>query len=398
MSGLLERIRTASAQLHEQTVQCRRRLHADPELSFQEKRTSGFIHSRLSELGLEPVSMADTGVVAIIRGRKSGNRVVALRADIDALPIEERNDVPYRSKNPGVMHACGHDVHTASLLATATILNGLTDEFGGTVKLIFQPGEEKNPGGASVMIREGVLEDPRPDVIIGQHVMPLMPVGTAGFREGMYMASSDEIRITVHGKGGHASTPDLNIDPVAIAAQILVALQQVVSRSASPKQPTVLSFGKVTADGATNVIPDQVFMAGTFRAMDEEWRARGLERIRSIATAIATGMGASCTVDVSPGYPCLKNDADLVRRIRSSAAEFLGEPNVRDIDLTLGSEDFAWYSQHLPAAFYRIGTRNDAKGITAYVHTPDFDIDEDALRIAPGLMAWLALRELGVNP
>jgi amidohydrolase len=292
------------------------------------------------------------------------------------------------------MHACGHDVHTASLLTTARILHELRDSFGGTVKLIFQPGEEKNPGGASIMIADGVLQNPQPDVIIGQQVMPLLPAGTAGFREGMYMASSDEIRLTVTGKGGHASTPDLNVDPVAIAAQILVSLQQVVSRHANPKQPTVLSFGKVIADGATNVVPDKVFIAGTFRALDENWRARGLERIRSIATGVAAAMGATCEVEVSPGYPCLHNDMALTRRIRSAAVEYLGQEQVREIDLTLASEDFAWYAQKVPASFYRIGTRNEAKGITSYVHTPDFDIDEDALGIAPGLMAWMALREL----
>lgn len=397
MNDLLQRVRSASEQFFDDTVRFRRDLHAHPELSFQETRTSAAVRAQLDAWGVQHSPAADTGVVAILHGTRPGSRVVALRADMDALPIQEVNETPYKSQNPGVMHACGHDVHTASLLTSVRILADLRQYFGGTVKFLFQPGEEKNPGGASLMIRDGALENPRPDVIIGQHVMPLMPVGTAGFREGKYMASSDEIRLTVIGKGGHASTPDLNIDPVAVAAQIIVALQQVISRQASPKQATVLSFGKVVADGATNVVPDKVFIAGTFRALDEDWRERGLESIRSMATAIAAGMGARCEVEISRGYPCLNNDPAVTRRIRSAAAEYLGNEQVQDIDLTLGSEDFAWYSQQVPASFYRIGTRNESRGITSYVHTPTFDIDEDALRTAPGLMAWIALHELGLN-
>ena len=397
MNDLLQHVRSASDRFFDDTVRFRRDLHADPELSFAEFRTSAAVRAQLEKMGIPFTAAADTGIVAVLHGGKPGSRVVALRADMDALPIQEAGDAPYKSRNPGVMHACGHDVHTASLLTTARILSDMRDHFGGTVKFLFQPGEEKNPGGASIMIRDGALENPRPDVIIGQHVMPLMPVGTAGFREGKYMASSDEIRLTVIGKGGHASTPDLNVDPVAIAAQIIVALQQVISRQASPKQATVLSFGKVVADGATNVVPDKVFMAGTFRALDEEWRERGLESIQTMAAGIAAGMGARCEVEISRGYPCLHNDPAVTRRIRTAAAEYLGDEQVHDIDLTLGSEDFAWYSQQLPASFYRIGTRNESKGITSYVHTPTFDIDEEALRTAPGLMAWIALRELSLN-
>lgn len=397
MKDLLPLVRSASEQYFSDTVTCRRDLHANPELSFQETRTCAAVRSQLDKWGIPCSVAAETGLVALLRGSKPGNRVVALRADMDALPIHEANEVSYKSLNPGVMHACGHDVHTASLLTTIRILLGLKEHFGGIVKFIFQPGEEKHPGGASLMIRDGALENPPPDVIIGQHVMPLMPAGTAGFREGKYMASSDEIRLTVIGKGGHASTPDLNIDPVAVAAQIIVALQQVISRQASPKQATVLSFGKVVADGATNVVPDKVFIAGTFRALDEQWRERGLENIRNMATGIAAGMGARCEVEISRGYPCLNNDPDVTRRIRAAAVEYLGIDKVQDIDLTLGSEDFAWYSQKLPASFYRIGTRNESRGITSYVHTPTFDIDEDALRTAPGLMAWIALRELSLN-
>ncbi len=392
---LLEKIRSASVQYHADTVAARRHLHAHPELSFQEKETAAWVADRLRSFGLEPKTLAGTGVVATITGTAgTGGRVVALRADMDALPITEKTEKPYASLNTGVMHACGHDVHSASLLTTARILAGCRDRFSGTIKLIFQPGEEKNPGGASVMIKEGVLENPKPDVIIGQHVMPVMPVGTVGFREGKYMASSDEIRLTVIGKGGHASTPELNIDPVLIASHIIVALQQVISRNASPKQPTVLSFGKVEANGATNVVPDEVRIAGTFRALDEQWREKGLERITAIATGLAESMGGKCVVEISRGYPFLHNHVELTRRLRDHAASYLGKEKVEEIDLTLGSEDFAWYSQVVPASFYRLGTRNEAKGITSYVHTPTFDIDEDALAIGPGLMAWMAVREL----
>lgn len=383
--------------MHQQAVNHRRHLHQHPELSFCEEQTAVYITEQLRLIGLEPVRIAGTGVTALITGNLSSDLkkpVIALRADIDALPIFEQNNHAYRSKNDGVMHACGHDVHTASLLVTAKILNDLKDHFSGVVKLIFQPGEEKNPGGASIMIREGILENPRPDAIIGQHVMPVMNTGRAGFRQGKYMASSDEIRLKVIGKGGHASTPVLNIDPVLIASHIIVALQQVVSRNAGPKQPTVLSFGKVTADGATNIVPDEVHLAGTFRALDEQWREKGLQKITAIATGVAESMGGKCEVNISRGYPFLNNDPELTFRMKCFAQEYLGDNYVEEIDLTLGSEDFAYYTQHAPACFYRLGTRNEQKGITSYVHTPTFDIDEDALATGPGLMAWLAVREL----
>jgi amidohydrolase len=313
---------------------------------------------------------------------------------MDALPIQETNRVEYASKVPGVMHACGHDVHTSSLLGTAKILSALRDQFEGTVRLLFQPGEEQNPGGASYMIRDGALKNPQPSGIIGQHVFPLLPVGKIGFREGMYMASSDEIYLKVIGKGGHGGAPELAIDPIVIASHIIIALQQVISRNASPKQPTVLSFGRITGEGATNIIPDEVNIAGTFRAMNEEWRASALARIRKMAESIAEGMGGKCVVEISNGYPYLQNNPELTRRIRRAAEAYVGAENVVDLDITLGAEDFAYYSQVIPASFYRLGTANKAKGITSYVHTPTFDIDEDALKLGPGLMAWMAVQEL----
>jgi len=393
--SLLESIRKESLALAPETVRWRRHMHAHPELSYQEVKTSQFITQTLRDIGLSPVTVSGTGVVALVEGKNPTRQVIALRADIDALPIQENSDKPYRSTQQGVMHACGHDVHTTSLLGTAKVLQSVRDQFEGTVKLIFQPGEERNPGGASLMIRDGVLQNPSPSGIIGQHVMPLLPVGKIGFREGKYMASSDEIYLKVVGKGGHAAAPELVIDPVLIASHIIVALQQVISRQANPREATVLSFGKVIAEGATNIIPDEVRVAGTFRALNETWRSDALKTIEQLATGIAESMGGRCEVEISRGYPCLENNPALTRRIRAAAEAYVGRENVVDLDVTLGSEDFAFYSHQIPASFYRLGTRNDAKGITSYVHTPTFDIDEDALAIGPGLMAWMALRELG---
>jgi amidohydrolase len=393
--SLLKEIQQYSSAYANEVVSFRTHLHAHPELSYQEYNTAKFIAKQLLSFGIQVhEGIAGTGVVAIIEGKNPTKKIIALRADIDALPIQEINSKEYKSTNKGVMHACGHDVHTASLLGTAKILNQIKSQFEGSVKLIFQPGEEKNPGGASIMIKEGVLENPAPSAILGQHVFPLLPVGKIGFREGKYMASSDEIYLRVVGKGGHGATPELTIDPVVIASHIIIALQQIISRNASPKHPTVLTFGKITADGATNIIPDEVNIAGTFRALDERWREEGLRKIKKMAESIAEGMGGECEVDIHHGYPCLENDPMLTRSIKQAAEEYVGEENVVDIDLTLGSEDFAYYSQVIPASFYRLGTRNESKGITSYVHTPTFDIDEDALTLAPGLMAWLAIAQL----
>jgi len=394
--SLLEKIRSLSEAHSARVVGWRRHLHANPELSYQEFNTAKFVAGELSKLGMSPTEgIATTGVVVEIKGRNPEAKTMALRADMDALPIFEKNDVPYKSKVEGVMHACGHDAHTASLLGTAAILHEVRDQFEGTIRCIFQPGEEKNPGGASYMIRDGVLENPRPQGIIGQHVFPLLPAGKIGFREGMYMASCDEIYLRVIGKGGHGAAPELAVDPIVIASHIIIALQQIISRNASPKQPTVLTFGRIIGEGATNIIPNEVNIAGTFRAMDEVWRESALVKIRKMAEQVADAMGGKCEVDISRGYPYLKNDPVLTRRIRAAAEDYVGRDNVVDIDITLGAEDFAYYSQVIPASFYRLGTRNDAKGITSYVHTPTFDIDEEALKIGPGLMAWMAVTELG---
>jgi amidohydrolase len=396
--SLLESIQQKSLAFTSETIRLRRHLHANPELSYKEYQTAKFVAETLKSFGLTPhEGIANTGLTVMIEGRNPSSKTVALRADMDALPIEETNNVPYKSKNLGVMHACGHDVHTSSLLSTARILQELKDQFEGTVKLIFQPGEEKNPGGASYMIRDGVLENPKPSSIIGQHVMPLIHVGKIGFREGIYMASSDEIYLKVMGKGGHGAAPELTIDPVVIASHIIIGLQQVISRNANPKQPTVLTFGRIIGEGATNIIPNEVNIAGTFRALNEEWREEGLKKIIHMAKGIAEAMGAKCEVELSRGYPYLENNPEVTRRIRKAAEAYVGKENIVDLDIAMGSEDFAYYSQVIPASFYRLGTRNEAKGITSYVHTPTFDIDEDALKIAPGLMAWMALNELALK-
>jgi amidohydrolase len=393
--SLLKSIQQKSKSYAEDVVKFRRHLHEHPELSYKEFETAKFVAEKLRSFGLTPQEgIAGTGLVVLIEGKNPQKKTIALRADMDALPIQEKNEVAYKSKNAGVMHACGHDVHTSSLLGTARILTEIKDQFEGTVKLLFQPGEEKNPGGASYMIRDGALEKPKPASIIGQHVMPLIPVGKIGFREGKYMASSDEIYLRVIGKGGHGAAPELTIDPILIASHIIIALQQVISRNASPKQPTVLSFGRIIGEGATNIIPDEVNIAGTFRALNEEWRAEGLKKIAKMAESLAEGMGGKCEVKISHGYPYLENNPELTKRIRAAAEAYMGKENVVDLDLAMGSEDFAYYSQLMPASFYRLGTRNESKGITSYVHTPTFDIDEDALKIGPGLMAWMAVSEL----
>jgi amidohydrolase len=390
-----EKIQQLSQDIFNEVVANRRHLHSHPELSFHEVETSVFVANKLEELGLEYHKMADTGLVALIKGDKPSDKVVALRADMDALPITEANDVSYKSQNTGVMHACGHDAHTSSLLGTAKILTELKSEFGGTIKLIFQPAEEKLPGGASLMIKEGVLENPKPAAVLGQHVMPLIDAGKVGFRAGKYMASTDELYVTVKGKGGHGAQPQQNIDPVIITAHILTALQQVISRFADPKSPSVLSFGKVIANGATNVIPNEVFLEGTFRTMDEKWRGEAHIKMKKMAEGIAESMGGSCEFNIMRGYPFLINEEVLTAATRGHAEDYLGKENVLDLDIWMAAEDFAYYSQVADSCFYRLGTRNEERGITSSVHTPTFDVEEDAFKISTGLMAYLAIKQLG---
>ena len=393
---ILEKVKSFASQNATEIVVIRRHLHQNPELSYHEYNTAKFISEKLKEIGLSPQEgIANTGVVVLIEGNNPSWRTIALRADMDALPIIEANEITYKSQKSGVMHACGHDVHTASLLGVAKILNNLKEEFEGTVKLIFQPAEEVAPGGASLMIEAGVLENPKPKSMLGQHVAPNIPVGKIGFREGLYMASADELYVTVKGKGGHGAMPEMLIDPILISSHIIIALQQIVSRNANPKTPSVLSFGKIIANGATNVIPNEVNMEGTFRTLNEEWRWDALKRMKKMAEGIADAMGGSCEFFIQKGYPFLKNNPELTRRMKNKAIEYMGNENVIDLDIWMAAEDFAYYTQVTDACFYRLGTRNEEKGIVSGVHTPTFNIDENALEIGAGLMSWLALSELG---
>lgn len=394
---LLSDIRQQASERLAGAIADRRYLHAHPELSFSERETSAFIKSRLDTLDIPWTAMADNGVVARIEGGILSDRMIALRADMDALPITELNTIDYASQHPGVMHACGHDAHTASLLASAAILHSLRDRWAGSVRLIFQPAEEKLPGGASLMIGEGVLQNPSPAAVIGQHVMPSVPVGKIAMRSGQLMASMDEISVTIHGKGGHGAMPHLLVDPVLISAHLIFALQQLISRNNNPVTPGVLSFGRVFADGAINVIPDSVQLKGTFRTVDEEWRYAAHEKMKSMAGQIAKAMGGDCEFEVICGYPSLRNDPRLTGELHSAAVSYLGKDNVIPTDAMMIAEDFAYYGQSAPACFYFLGTGSAEKGTTAPLHNPRFNIDESALKISCGLMAWLALRQLCIG-
>ena len=391
-----DKIQELAKQYHADVIGIRRHLHQHPELSYQEAQTGRFIAEQLKALGIPcEHGVAENGVVGLIHGSNGSSKVIALRADIDALPITEANEVTYKSQNNGVMHACGHDVHTSSLLGAARILNEVRDQFDGTIKLIFQPAEERLPGGASLMIKEGVLDNPKPGSIIGQHVHPPLEVGKIGMKPGKYMASADEIYVTVSGKGGHAALPHDGIDPIVITSHIITALQQIVSRNADPSMPTVLTFGHIASTGgATNVIPNEVKLQGTFRTMDEGWRFDAHQRMKKMAESIAEGMGGRCEFDIKVGYPALVNHDDLTHKVRAWSEEYLGAENVVDLPIRMTAEDFAYYSQEMPACFYRLGTGNPAKGITSPIHTSTFDVDEDCLALSTGLMAWLAIKEL----
>ena len=372
-------------------IAVRRHLHANPELSYQEVNTAAYVKAQLTELGISFETKATTGVVGIIKGKNPDSRVIALRADMDALPIVEENDVSYKSTNPGVMHACGHDVHTSILLGAAKILNQLKDEWEGTVKLIFQPGEERNPGGASYMIKDGVLDNPRPKGIIGLHVHPGLNVGQLSFRKGRVMASADEIYITIKGKGGHAAAPHLTADTVLIASHLIVGLQQVISRNKNPLSPSVLSICSIQGGNTTNVIPSEVKLMGTFRAMDETWRYKAHDLIRQQAKGIVESMGGELDLHIDIGYPTVDNDPAFTAEAWKLADEYMGKEHVEETEMRMGAEDFGYYTQIIPGCFYRLGVRNESKGIIHQVHTPKFDIDESAIEIGIGMMAYLGV-------
>ncbi|MFC2102675.1 M20 family metallopeptidase [Bacteroidota bacterium] len=395
MSDLKTLITDLASRYLEETTGIRRHIHQHPELSKQEEKTAAFICSTLGSYGIPYTKgVAGFGVVGLIEGKNPKSRCIGLRADMDALPVVEQNNVPYKSLEAGKMHACGHDVHVSSLLGAARILNDLKDQFEGTVKLIFQPSEESYPGGAIEMINEGVLEKPDVLVVLGQHVMPTLDAGTVGFNPGPDMASTDEIYLTVKGKGGHAAVPQMVVDPIVIAAHIITALQQIVSRHADPDTPTVLSFGRIIGEGRTNIIPDEVKIDGTVRTYDEAWRKEIHKRIESMATSIATGMGGSCDVRIAHGYPYLHNDEELTMQLESLAAEYLGQDRVVKLVRRMTAEDFAYFAQRVPSCLYRLGVRNEARGITSFLHSPTFDVDEKSLETGSGLMAWLTVNLL----
>lgn len=392
---MLDRLRTLAADAFPEVVRIRRALHARPELSFEEHETAAFITAELRALGLEPAPIAGTGVVAHLAGAHAGP-TVALRADIDALPIQEATGLDFASERDGVMHACGHDAHTAMLLGAARVLSAMRDDLAGTVRLIFQPGEERLPGGAKAVIEAGGLAErdgvAAPARIFGQHVFPEIPAGVLGVRAGAFMASADELYLTVQGKGGHAAAPHTLVDPVLAQAHVLTALQSVISRHRPPGVGSLLSFGRVEADGATNVVPDEVRLVGTFRSMDEAWRFEAHDLIRRVATKTAEALGATCDVRIDVGYPALHNDAEAAGFARAVAVELVGAERVLDLPAWYASEDFASYTQAIPGAFTVLGVGNEAAGITSGLHTPTMTVDEEALRTGTAFLAALALQ------
>jgi len=392
---LPDHIRRRADELYADVLNIRRHLHAHPELSFQEFNTVSFVEEQLRKIGITDIKrIAGTGLVAHIQGHEPASKCIALRADMDALPITEANEIPFVSQNTGVMHACGHDVHTSCLLGAAQILHEMKDQFSGTIKLLFQPGEESHPGGASIMIEEGALINPVPQAIFGLHVFPNLPAGTVGFRPGRYMASADEIYITIHGKGGHAAQPHQTVDPIAIAALVITGLQQVIARKCDPMSPSVLTFGKIAGGFATNVIPEKVELLGTFRAMDEKWRYEAHKWIKDFTEQTCAAYGATATVEIPIGYPVLFNDPALTDKATSWAAVYAGAGNVHPLEMRMGAEDFAFYTHHVPGCFFRIGTNRNNTEYTTPVHNPRFNVDEESLKTGMGMMAWLALNAI----
>jgi len=388
---MIEKIKHLAKRHAPSFIEIRHHLHAHPELSYKEFETSKYIQQKLATIGIPFEIKATTGVIGLIKGKNPDKKVIALRADIDALPIKEENSINYKSQNEGVMHACGHDVHTTCLLGAAQILHDLKTEWEGTVKLIFQPGEEKNPGGASLLIKEGVLENPKPSSIFGLHVHPSLAIGKLSFRSGKVMASADELYFTIRGKGGHAASPHLCIDPILIASNLILSLQQIVSRNNNPHNPSVLSITAIEGGSTTNVIPNEVKLKGTFRAMNEEWRFRAHELIRTLSTDLVRSMGGEIDLDIDVGYPSVYNNEALTESSKRKAEEYMGKANVEETESRMGAEDFGYYTQHIPGCFYRLGVMNKEKGIVSGVHTPTFNIDEGAIEIGMGMMAWLGV-------
>ena len=389
---LLDKIKTLAAQHQAENIAIRRHLHAHPELSYQEFETSKYVQAKLTAIGIPFTVIATTGVLGIIEGKNPSKRVIALRADMDALPIIEENKIDYKSNMDGVMHACGHDVHTTILLGAAKILWTLKDEFEGTIKLLFQPGEEKNPGGATYMIRDGALENPKPHGIVGLHVHPGLNEGKLSFRKGRVMASADELYISIKGPGGHAATPHQTVDTILVAAQLIQSLQTIISRNRNPQNPSVLSICSIHGGNTTNVIPSEVKLMGTFRAMDEVWRFKAHELMLEQAKGIALATGAEIDFKVDVGYPTVDNEPMITEAAWRLADQYMGKDNVEETEKRMGAEDFGYYSQVIPGCFFRLGVRNESMGIVHNVHTPHFNIDEAAIQQGVGMMAWLGVQ------
>lgn len=400
MPDFSSQIKQKAKELFPYLVEVRRHLHQHPELSFKETETSKFISAHLTKHNIQhKTGVAGTGIVALIKGKNAEKKCILVRGDMDALPIAEKNEVSYKSKHEGVMHACGHDVHSTCALGAALILNGLKEHFEGSIKIIFQPGEELLPGGASLMIKEGILQNPKVDAAVSLHVFTDLAAGQAGFRSGMYMASTDEIYMDIIGKGGHAAMPAEYNNPVLIASEILLQLQkefmgQKHLDESGEQIPTVLAFGKVIAAGATNVIPERVHIEGTFRTMNEKWRKQAHEKIISLVKRIAAEKNAVAEINIMAGYPFLVNDEEITKTAKNTATNYLEKENVFDLPLRMTAEDFSFITQAVPSCFFRLGTGNKKQGITSGVHSATFNIDENALETGAGLLANIAIELL----
>ena len=392
---LIDEIKALAHAQREEVIEWRRWMHRHPDLSQEEYGTMEFVAERLRKMGLEPkTGIGKTGIMAMLRGKDPDSYCVALRSDYDALPITECTGLPFASEKPGVMHACGHDMHTCSLLGAIKILTQLKDQFSGTLMFIFEPSEEKYPGGARMMMEDGLFDEVMPNEIYSFHCLPEMDCGKVGMRKGKYMASTDELYWTVKGLGGHGATPHLSVDPIVVASHIVIALQQIVSRNAVPMMPTVLTIGKIQeVGGRTNIIPDTVKMEGIIRTFDEKWRLEAHEKIRKISTGVAEAMGAECDLFIDYGYPYVFNDDACTQQVHDNACAYVGEENVEWLDLRMTAEDFAFFAQKIPACYFRIGIHEPGTPFSN-LHRPNLMVDERSLELANGLIAYNAIRAL----
>lgn len=396
MSGIKEIIIQKSSSIKDEVIRLRRHFHRHPELSYREEKTARFIEDYLKEHGISfRKDIAGNGIIGRIDGRNKAGRVIAVRAEMDALPITELNRSGFASIDPGIMHACGHDAHMAMLLGCARIMKEISDRYDGTVLLIFQPGEEKSPGGALLMIRSGELNGPRPDIFLAQHVLPELETGRIGYKHGNYMASCDEVYVTVRGKGGHAALPGLTTDQIYIASKLVIRLKEGISeRVAEYNVPTVFGIGLISGEGATNIIPGKVEIAGTFRTFDEKWRLEAQKYIMSVSEATAKEYGVTIDVRIAEGYPVLQNDTRLSETAVRLSRELLGEEKVEIItENRMSSDDFSFYSALAPSLYYRVGIKRKGAEVKK-LHTPEFDIDEDCLETGVTNMSWLILNLL----